>query len=167
MADVVRIDDDATYLYAEVGIVISLAPSHPFTIDERARWTRSSETGRLFVARDASGAPVGFAAFEPADGDLYLDQLSVKRAAMRNGIGRALLHRVIDEARRSDHAYLWLTTYSHVTWNRPFYEREGLVVVPESECGLQIRHHLEEQRTWLPAPEERVAMRKDLRERDI
>jgi GNAT superfamily N-acetyltransferase len=164
IADVVRIDDDATQLYVEVGIVISLPPSHPFIIDERARWTRSAETGQLFIAEDEAGVPVGFAAFEPADGDLYLDQLSVARPAMRQGIGRALLHRVIDEARISGHALLWLTTYSHLAWNRGFYEKEGLVVVPESECGPRMRHHLDDQRAWLPVPEERVAMRKGLRD---
>jgi GNAT superfamily N-acetyltransferase len=163
MTDVVRIDDDATLLYAEAGIVISLAVTHPFTVDERSRWTHSAESGRLFIAEDARGVPVGFAAFEPADGQLYLDQLSVVRAAMKNGIGRALLRRVVQEARSTGHDFLWLTTYSHLAWNRPFYEREGLVVVPESECGPRIRHHIEDQRRFLPVPEERIAMRKDLR----
>lgn len=164
VADVIRIDDDATLLYAESGLVIALPASHPFTIDERSRWTRSAETGHLFIAEDAAGTAVGFAAFEPVERDVYLDQLSVARAAMRQGIGRALLRRVVQEARTLKHPFLWLTTYSHVAYNRPFYEREGLVVVPESECGPTIRHHLESQRTFLPAPEARVAMRKTLLE---
>jgi GNAT superfamily N-acetyltransferase len=163
MTDVIRIDDDATCLYAEVGLVISLAASHPFTVDERSRWSRSAETGRLLIAEDPTGVPVGFAAFEPVEGALYLDQLSVVRAAMRKGIGRALVRRVIHEARPRKHPFLWLTTYSHLAWNRPFYEREGFVVVPEPECGPAIRHHLDSQRAWLPAPESRVAMRRDLR----
>lgn len=163
MPHVIRIDDDATRLYAEVGLAISLAPSHPFTIDERARWTRSAETGGLFIAADSAGTPVGFAAFEPMEGDIYLDQLSVACAAMKQGIGRALLRRVMQEAGSRKHPFLWITTYSHLAWNRPFYEREGLVVVPEPECGPTIRHHLETQRATLPAPEARVVMRKDLR----
>lgn len=163
MPAVVGIDDDATHLYAEAGIVIALALTHPFTVDERARWTHSAETNRLFLAVDEHGVPIGFAAMEPADGELYLDQLSVKRAAMRRGAGRALLHRAIAEAKAGGYSYLWLTTYSHLAWNRPFYEREGLVVVPEAEWGPRIRHHVEDQKRWLPLPDERVAMRKALR----
>jgi hypothetical protein len=55
---------------------------------------------------------------------------------------------------------LWLTTYAHVPWNRAFYERFGFAVVPESSCGGDILEILTEQRRWLPAPEQRVAMRR-------
>ena len=161
-ADVLRIDDDATSFYAEAGIVIALDPSHLFTIAEQGRWRRSAEMQRLFFARDEGGARVGIAALDRFDGDSYLDQLSVKRSAMRRGIGRLLLRHAMAWARANQDPFLWLTTYGHVAWNRPFYESEGFVVVPEPECGPGIRHHLEEQRRWLPAPEHRIAMRRAL-----
>jgi hypothetical protein len=50
----------------------------------------------------------------------------------------------------------------HLPFNRPYYERHGFVVVSERECGPGVLHHLEEQRRALPAPHERVAMRRRL-----
>jgi hypothetical protein len=47
-----------------------------------------------------------------------------------------------------------------VPWNRPFYEREGFDVVPATDCPTEIVAILDEQRRWLPAPEQRVAMRR-------
>jgi len=58
---------------------------------------------------------------------------------------------------------LWLTTYAHLPFNRRYYERHGYRVVPEAEWGPEIRHHLSEQRRYLPAPKERVAMRRVVR----
>lgn len=159
LAEAVRIDDDATLLYAEAGIVLTLTGSDPFTIAEQALWRRSAELGRLFFVRD-DRERVGFAALDRFDGIAYLDQLSVKRSAMRRGAGRCLLRHAIAWTARNDIASLWLTTYRHVAWNRPFYESEGFVVVPDAECGVGMRHHLDAQRRALPAPEERVAMRR-------
>jgi hypothetical protein len=90
----------------------------------------------------------------------HLEQLSVRRVAMRRGIGRRLLARAIEW---SAHRPLWLTTYAHLPWNRPFYESVGFAVVPEPACPPSIVQILDEQRRWLPAPAERIAMRRDPR----
>jgi GNAT superfamily N-acetyltransferase len=161
-AEVVRIDDEATTLYAEAGLAIELDASHPFTVDEQARWLRSARRQRLFFATNHEGRPLGFAALDDLDGDPYLDQLSVRPSAMRRGIGRSLLRHVIGWAAERGARHLWLTTYGHLPWNRPFYEAEGFVVLPDSECGPGVRHHLSEQRRWLPLPDQRVAMRRAL-----
>jgi GNAT superfamily N-acetyltransferase len=156
------IDDDATALYAEHGLAIELAPGHPFAVAEQGRWLRSAELGRAFFALDEAGQPVGFAALDWLDDQPYLDQLSVRRSAMRRGIGTRLLQHAADWARQAGGAALWLTTYGHVPFNRPYYERRGYVLVPESACGPGIAHHLHEQRLHLPAPDQRVAMRREL-----
>jgi GNAT superfamily N-acetyltransferase len=153
------IDDDATALYAEHGLTILLAPDHPFARAELARWLRSAELGRAFFALDDAGQPVGFAALDWIDGQPYLDQLSVRRAAMRRGVGGRLLQHVRDWARGAGGSALWLTTYGHLPFNRPYYERHGYGLVPERACGPGIAHHLHEQRLHLPAPDQRVAMR--------
>jgi GNAT superfamily N-acetyltransferase len=153
------IDDDATSLFAEHGLAIELAPDHPFARAELARWLASAEQGRAFFALDEAGQPVGFAALDWLDGHPYLDQLSVRRAAMRRGVGGRLLQHVRDWARGAGASELWLTTYAHLPFNRPYYERRGYVVVPEEACGPGIVHHLHEQRLHLPAPAQRVAMR--------
>ncbi len=161
--DVVRIDDDATALYAEAGLELVLGASHPFSRAEQARWLRSAELGRLFFAVNAAGTRVGFAALDALDGAAYLDQLSVRRSAMRRGAGRFLLEHALAWAEGSGHTAVWLTTYGHLPWNVPFYARHGFQLVSEAECGPGVGHHLDEQRRWLPLPEQRVAMRRSLR----
>lgn len=161
MPEVFSVDDDATQLYARAGIELGLTDEHPFAIDERRRWRRSAELGRLFVAVE-EGRLIGFASLDVLDGEPYLDQLSVRAASGRRGVGRALLRRAVAWAVEQRGGAIWLTTYAQVAFNRPFYESEGFVVVPESNCGPGVLHHVEEQRRWLPFPEHRVAMRRPL-----
>jgi GNAT superfamily N-acetyltransferase len=156
------IDDDATRLYAEVGVLIELAPDSVFALGELARWQRSAELGRAFLAVDEDGVGVGFAALDLLDGEPYLDQLAVRRSAMRRGIGSALLARSAAWARAVGGSALWLTTYAHVPFNRPYYERHGYVAMVEGACSAGVRHHLRDQQLHLPAPEQRVAMRRAL-----
>lgn len=156
------IDDDATRLYAEHGIRLELAPDHVFVVNELARWLRATELERAFLAVDDTGTGVGFAALDMVDGEPYLDQLAVRVAAMRRGIGGRLLACSAEWARATGASALWLTTYAHVPFNRAYYEKRGYIVIPENACGPGIRQHLEEQRKHLPAPEQRVAMRRPL-----
>jgi GNAT superfamily N-acetyltransferase len=156
------IDDDATALYAAHGYPLELPPGHVFLRDELARWLRSLELGQAFLAVDAAGAALGFAAVGSADGEPYLEQLAVRVAAMRRGIGARLLAVAADCARGMGGQNLWLTTYDHLPFNRPYYERHGYEVVPEAACGPIIRHHLEQERRYLPEPGQRVAMRRAL-----
>jgi GNAT superfamily N-acetyltransferase len=158
----IAIDDDASQLYARSGLALNLTGGNAFSVAERARWLESARRGCAFVAVDAQDAGVGFAALGEVDGQPYLDQLAVRLAAMRRGIGRSLLGLAVDWARGQGGDALWLTTWSHLPYNRPFYERDGFVVVPEAEVGPDVRHHLAEQRRWLPAPEHRIAMRRPL-----
>jgi hypothetical protein len=73
--------------------------------------------------------------------------------------GRLLAH-AVDGARAMGGAAIWLTTYAHLPFNRPYYLRHGYEVVPEAACGADVRHHLDEQRRYLPEPASRVAMRR-------
>jgi GNAT superfamily N-acetyltransferase len=156
------IDDDASTLYAVHGMTIEVGPGHPFVLAERKRWLESAEQGRTFLAVGGNGMGLGFAALAEVDGAPYLDQLAVRLSAMRQGIGQRLLAHAAEWARTCNGAALWLTTYDHLPFNRPYYERQGYLLVPERECGPGIVHHLEEQRHHLPAPERRVAMRRPL-----
>jgi GNAT superfamily N-acetyltransferase len=154
------IDDDASGLYAAHGLAIELGLNHPFVLAERTRWLRSAKLERTFLAVDGQGAGVGFAALDLVDGAPYLDQLAVRTASMRQGIGRLLLGRAAEWARAAGGTDLWLSTYDHLPFNRPYYERHGYSVVPEPACGPGIRQHLDEQRRFLPEPGRRVVMRR-------
>jgi GNAT superfamily N-acetyltransferase len=157
------IDLDASELFVQAGLDVELPNEHEFALAERTRWLCSLSSGNTLLAVSASGRVLGFAASGTRDREPYLDQLSVLRGSMRAGVGSALLSATEKRARASGARSLWLTTYSHLSWNRPFYERRGFVVVPEAGLGREMRAELEYERRWLPAPEERVAMRKELR----
>ncbi|MCL4686434.1 crotonase/enoyl-CoA hydratase family protein [Myxococcota bacterium] len=159
LEELVGIDDDAGTLYPEAGVRIELAPDSPFLAAERARWQRAVRLERVFVAVGGDQRTLGFAALDVLDGEPYLEQLSVRRHAMRRGIGRQLLRRARVWAAQQPGDFLWLTTYDHVPWNRVFYEREGFVVVPEPAWPADIARHVAEQRAFLPDPERRIAMR--------
>jgi GNAT superfamily N-acetyltransferase len=156
------IDDDACRLYERAGMKVELAPEDPYAVAETVSWRRSLERGDAFIAEDASGAPIGFAALELVDGAPYLEQLSVRLESMGQGVGRALLGCALEWAgARGD--TLWLNTYAHVPWNRPFYEKEGFTVVPSDAWAPEMSALIAAQRAALPAPDERIVMRRVLR----
>ncbi|MFT3917570.1 MAG: GNAT family N-acetyltransferase [Anaeromyxobacteraceae bacterium] len=152
----VRIDDDAATLYEEAGLDFSGPAIRAFVDAEQARWRRAAEAHRVELAVDAQGEAVGFVALGFVDGQPYVDQLSVVRRAMRRGVGRALLARALAWSERA--GALWLTTYAHLPWNAPMYERAGFTRVEESGCGPELRAILREERAALPSPEQRLAM---------
>jgi GNAT superfamily N-acetyltransferase len=154
-----EIDLDACELFTRAGLDLDLPANHEFFVAERARWMRSLASGRTLVALGFSGRMLGFAAGAVLDGDAYLDQLSVRRQFMRNGVGTTLLRATARRARAEGATALWLTTYHHLSWNRPFYERAGFSVIPETQCGPEMLQVLAHERRWLPLPEQRVVMR--------
>lgn len=155
LAELVRIDDAACEVYASAGIQLELGADHPFVIAEQADWQHAIESDLVHLAVDASDHALGFMALRFVDGLPHLEQLSVVPSAMRQGIGTRLLQVAIEW---SGTRALWLTTYAHVPWNRPYYERHGFRVVSEAACGPEVRALLQDQRAVLPAPEQRVAM---------
>lgn len=155
----VAIDDDAGQLYAQAGLTVDFPPGHPFLVNERTVWLHCLERGDVTLAVDEAGAPVGFAALELLDGAPYLEQLSVRFTSMRQGIGRALLGHAVSWARPRGNE-LWLTTYGHLPWNLPFYEKEGFVVMPPAAWGPQLAARFALEHEHLPAAEHRVVMRR-------
>ena len=151
------IDVDACTLFTEAGVDADLGPEHPYSVAERARWTRCARDGNAYLAGWPGAPAVGLLVLDRVDGAPYVEQLSVRRSAMARGLGRRLLARAIEWAAGEA---LWLTTYAHLPLNRPFYERHGFVTVPESACPSGIAAILEDQRRALPAPDQRIAMRR-------
>jgi GNAT superfamily N-acetyltransferase len=133
---------------------------------ERSRWAQCLSAGTVQIAVSPSGRDVGFAALGLRDGVPFLDQLSVRLNSMQQGIGTVLLNGSIQMAERAGGRAIWLTTYNHLSWNRPYYERHGFAVVALEECGEELRSELLFERRFLPCPQERVVMRREL-SRDV
>jgi GNAT superfamily N-acetyltransferase len=81
--------------------------------------------GWLWVAEGPGERPVGFA-LAAAQGDLaLLAELDVHPDHGRRGLGRALVQTVAAAARSRGCVQLTLTTFAHLPWNAPMYERLG------------------------------------------
>lgn len=156
------IDRDACTLFERAGLDLDAPDQREVTLAERRRWLECLQERTVLIAVDRSGVDVGFAALGSRDGQPYLDQLSVRAGSMRRGIGTELLLAAMKMAARQGGRTLWLTTYNHLSWNRPYYERHGFVLVSPDQCGEGLRCELAFERRWLPRPEERVVMRIEL-----
>jgi GNAT superfamily N-acetyltransferase len=155
----IAIDDDAAAIFAAAGIVFDIPDDHPFVTSEHQRWHRALERGDLwFACAGASAEPAGFFALDKLEDCFYLEQLSVRTAHGKRGLGGALLEEACERLRARGALEAWLTTYAHVPWNGPFYARHGFRAAPEAACNATLRAVLEEQRRALPAPEQRIAM---------
>ena len=151
----IAIDDESTQLYEEAGLKIELESDHPFVVAESVRWAKAINQGLAYVVANSLNTPIGFIALSIVDNAPYLDQISVHPGYMRQGVGAGLLQQAISW---SGDQPLWLTTYSHLAWNRPFYEKYGFVTIPEKLCGPELCDILKKQRLALPAPDKRIAM---------
>lgn len=150
------INDDASALYARVGIVFDIPEHHPVARVEAESWRHAVRTGHAWIAVAGADEPIGFVICTHVDQEPYLAQLAVRCAHMRRGAGTQL---VAEAIRWSAGQPLWLTTYGHVAWNRPYYERLGFEVMSELVCGPAMREILRTQRETLPMPEQRIAMK--------
>lgn len=158
------IDEDASALFVGEGLELNFPDSQEFSKNERDQWLASLACGNVLIAMVPGRRAVGFAATRTLDSQPHLEQLSVLRSFMRMGIGRALLDVTEHAARKSGADSLSLTTYSHLPWNRPFYERAGFAVLSEASCGAEILRVLAYEKHWLPCADRRIAMRKVLAE---
>lgn len=121
--------------------------------------TEGMREGRLWVAlekaRDTETA-VGYGLLRVMDGFALLAQLDVHPAHGRKGLGTALVRQVIAKAGDMGFCDLYLTTFAHVPWNAPFYEKLGFEVLNEANTPAFLKEILcEERRLGL---ENRVGM---------
>jgi GNAT superfamily N-acetyltransferase len=154
----VDIDQDACTAYVDLdaALDVELAPDHPYALAEVSRWNEILQAEHLFFACSPANEPIGFAALCLVDGVPFLDQISVRRAAMGRGVGQSLMK--LAQRWSAPQGELWLTTYRHVPWNRPSYERVGFVQVGEPDWGPELRAIVESERGALPCPDQRIAM---------
>jgi GNAT superfamily N-acetyltransferase len=156
------IDRDASRLFQCAGLDMALADELELAAAERRRWLECLRSGTAVLATNRSGESIGFAALGVLVGEPYLEQLSVRMHAMRRGVGAALLTAAVRMAEEARAQSLWLTTYGHLPWNRPFYEKAGFGTVPPEQWGREIAQEVRFQRRLLPAPARRVVMRRAL-----
>ncbi len=121
------------------------------------------EPGTSWTAETDDGKQVGFLAAIPEDTALHVYEISVHSDCQKKGIGKALMEHAETHARALELSELTLTTFRHVPWNAPFYERLGFQILKLDDCDARLGSILaEELGRGLPLPEHRCAMRKTL-----
>jgi GNAT superfamily N-acetyltransferase len=117
----------------------------------------------------AGGAPAGYVVVDvldepgPAPGrSAHVEQVSVDPEHGGLGLGRRLLDHVAAVARQRGLDAVTLTTFRHVPWNAPYYERCGFRTLTEVELGPGLRRVRDAEAAHGLDPSQRVCMRRDL-----
>ncbi len=133
--DLAPIELAAATLFPDEDLPRHLAED-PKSEDELAAAARE---GMLWVALDEGDRPVAFALVDLIDGAPHLEEIDVHPDHGRRGIGRALIAAVEEWAADCGFSTITLSTFRHLAWNAPFYERVGFREIPEEEWGSGLR----------------------------
>lgn len=133
-----EIDRQADQLFLETGaaniMAIATGPLTPLPA-----FNTMLDACRVTVACSSEDRPVGFAAVQRLQDDIYLRLLAVDPEHGRRGIGASLLALAIEIGRRQGAARCVLSTFRDVTFNQPFYQRHGFAELPLDEAALPLQ----------------------------
>ena len=158
IAKLAQVEIAANALFAGRGIA-GVVANDSTSLEELAH---AHAAGLLWVARDPTGEPIGFALLEVVDGQAHLEEIDVHPAHGRRGVGSALLDAVVAWARGAGHRAVTLTTFRDIPWNAPFYERAGFRALAPHELGPGLAAVVRDEAARGLDPAQRVAMRRDL-----
>lgn len=123
------IEEAADSLFHAAGVHLGLTGASPA---DDAPYAEGLAEGRMLIAEDDDGAPVGFLYLESLDDHPHIEELAVHPRAQRRGLGAGLLRACFTLCRARGAARVSLSTFTQLPWNAPFYAREGFQVVPEA-----------------------------------
>jgi GNAT superfamily N-acetyltransferase len=90
--------------------------------------------GQAWLLED-DAVPIGALVMEDRAGHLFLKNVAVDPARHRQGIGRALMRFVEDEARRRGYGEVQLNTSEGMARNVTLYKRLGYVLIERQNAG--------------------------------
>lgn len=106
----------------------------------------SLENGMLFIAADSGDNPVGYALLRIVDGMALIAQLDVHPDHGKQGLGTALIRQAASCVKDLGFDMLYLTTFTHFSWNAPFYAKLGFASPPERALPAAMRLILHAER---------------------
>lgn len=153
-----EIERAAGQSFREIGM-IEVADDEPPTLETLREFQRA---GRAWVCADTEERPVAYLIAGVIDGNVHVEQVSVRPEWRGLRIGWALIEHAAGWARAQGITTMTLTTFTEVPWNGPYYERRGFVRIPEVDVtvGLGAIRLAEKEHGLDRWP--RVCMRRDL-----
>lgn len=103
---------------------------------------RAQSKQQLWVAALTHGAdniPKGFVVVDRLANGFFVVELDVAPDYGRRGIGSALMNQVMTAARQQHLTTITLTTFRHVPWTIPFYDRLGFEIIVPGNYTPDIR----------------------------
>ena len=99
--------------------------------------------GRAWVAEHPLEGTVAFLNGERLETDFHIWEVSVRRESQGQGLGRALMHTAINQARSEGLTAVTLTTFRGVAWNELFYLGLGFMTLDEASLSPRLAGILE------------------------
>ena len=158
LRDIPKLEQAAATMFPAADLPLALR----YLVTDHETLSDAQREGRLWVAVDDAGRPVGFALAEVVDGEAYLDEVDVHPEHMRRGIGTRLINTVIGWAESHAFSTLSLITFRHLAWNARFYERFGFVALSPRELSPSMADILEQEQEAGIDIANRVGMRRIL-----
>ncbi len=121
------------------------------------RLRRYIARGHCLIAA-AGETLVGFIVTEPFGRELHIYEFSVHPDWQGCGVGTAMLHACIIDARNGGFAAITLTTFGEVPWNAPFYRRMGFRDLTDTADHPRLAEELNKEYGHGMPPGSRVAM---------
>lgn len=156
------IEREASSLFAGREAELGLLASQLAPLTSREALEDASDDGRLWVAADAQGWPVGFALVTDLGLFAHLGELDVLPEHGRKGLGSALIEAVCEWAATRGFSAVTLSTFRDVPWNAPQYARRGFSVVAPEDLPPELVQIVEHERKQGLRTERRVIMQREV-----
>ncbi|MEL7512221.1 MAG: GNAT family N-acetyltransferase [Cyanobacteria bacterium J06554_3] len=114
------------------------------------------------AAQNTVSQPVGFIVAKVLPSSYFIVELDVHPDFGRLGIGSALVEACCKSAASQNHSQVTLTTFRHIPWNIPFYQRLDFQILPANRWSPEIKAIVEHEARYGFAPEHRVVMARRL-----
>ncbi|PHM38346.1 GNAT family N-acetyltransferase [Xenorhabdus innexi] len=153
------IEHSAAQLFRLIPELFWIADGHVQTEKQHLAYIVQNNS---WVALDNNGVPVGFILAKSLDGGLHIVELSVHGNWQRKGIGKALMETVIQVAENRRLKSVTLTTFRHVIWNAPFYQKLGFSILESQDMSEELQQILQDEIEYGFSAQQRCAMKRTI-----
>ncbi|WP_109479522.1 GNAT family N-acetyltransferase [Paraburkholderia sp. C35] len=127
------VEYEAAQRFVSVGLT-GIAAARPMDAPFVLKKVRAKEV----VIAECGGECAGFVMFAMLPARIYVEALDVVPQHAGRRIGAALLDQVDERAREAGIAQVELSTFRHVPWNAPYYQRLGFSVLADDELDAAL-----------------------------